>query len=49
VNGKLLLTPAGVVTEVSRARFAALELMWNVAVMVVELTTTTLLTVIEVP
>ena len=49
VNGKILLTPAEVVTDVSRDRGGAVELTRKVAAIVVEFTTTTLLTVTPEP
>jgi hypothetical protein len=49
VNDRALLVPAEVVTDVSRERRVADELTWKVAVIVVELTTTTLLTLTEPP
>jgi hypothetical protein len=49
VKDSALLVPAFVVTVVSRERFCVVELTRNVAVMLVELTTTTLLTVTAPP
>jgi len=45
VNGTALLTPVAVLTVVLLECRVAILLMWKLAVMVVELTTTTLLTV----
>jgi hypothetical protein len=49
VNERALLVPAAVVTVVSRERRPAVALTWKVAVIVVELTTTTLLTLTVPP
>jgi hypothetical protein len=49
VNGKALLVPAAVDTDVLRERRVADEFTWKVAVIVVELTTTTLLTLVAPP
>jgi hypothetical protein len=49
VKDRALLVPAAVVTVVSRERRPAVELTWKLAVMVVEFTTTTLLTVTVPP
>jgi hypothetical protein len=49
VNGRALLVPAAVVTVVLRVRRLADELTWKVAVIMVGLTTTTLLTLVAPP
>ena len=49
MNGTALLVPAEVVTDVLRERRVADELTWKVAVIVVEFTTTMLLTLVAPP